>query len=340
MMTNLYYNFSDEKFLLPYDILIPVGIRFWLYLIPDTLSILCSLFVLYQLLFDRTLRQSLHNHVIILLVLIGLIYELTSVPLMLHYYCFGSAWILAASFPHLWTFIDYLCYAIQIIGFAWASMERHILIFHSRWLSTRKKRLFIHYLPMVAILVYCFIYYFTLILFPFCEKFIIPSPFNGVPIACILLHPITLTYDTVSHQIIPTIIIITFSLALLIRVLRQRSTLNRAIEWRKQRKMTIQLLSISILYLLFMGPRTLLQLCLFVGLRTYRVIMAYLHSAFFANYIIFLFPFVCCGSMPELGKKLKKLFCCQNRRQVILRASLPLDAVRNKQMGLPLVNIH
>jgi hypothetical protein len=77
--------------------------------------------------------------------------------------------------------------------------------------------------------------------------------------------------------------------------------------------MTIQLLSISILYLLFMGPRTVLQFCLIFGLTTHDVLMSYFHSEFFANYIIFLFPFVCCGSMPELKKKLKKLFFVKNK---------------------------
>jgi hypothetical protein len=33
-------------------------------------------------LFDQTLRQALHNHIIIILLCIGLIYELTSVPLL------------------------------------------------------------------------------------------------------------------------------------------------------------------------------------------------------------------------------------------------------------------
>ena len=48
--------------------IIPISVRFWIYLIADILSVLCSLFVLYYLLFDRTLRQALNNHVIIVLI--------------------------------------------------------------------------------------------------------------------------------------------------------------------------------------------------------------------------------------------------------------------------------
>jgi hypothetical protein len=324
-MSSSNYTLREKQLIsLPYDSLISVSIRFWLYLIPNILSILCSLFVLFHLLFNRILRQALNNHVIIILLFIGLTYELTSVPLMLYYYRFSSTWKLTFSFAHFWTFIDYLSYATQLIGFAWATIERHILIFHNQWVSTRKKRFFVHYFPLMTLFTYLLTYYFVLIFFPFCEDLIIPSPFNGVPIACFLFDQITLAYDTLSHQIIPTFIIIFMSSALLLRVLWQKSHLNRSIEWRKQRKMTIQLLSISILYLLFMGPRTLLQICLFIGLTTYSVLTLYMYSAFFANYIIFLFPFVCCGTIPELGKKLKKVFICRKQRQVIVPETLAL----------------
>ena len=102
--------------------------------------------------------------------------------------------------------------------------------------------------------------------------------------------------------------------------------------------MTIQLLSISILYFLFMSPRTLLQFCVFIGFGTNDILVLFYHSAFFANYIMFLFPFVCCGSMPELGKKLRKLFFCRKQRQVIVPVSLITNRTTNKRTdhtGIP-----
>ncbi len=66
------YNYSTSS--------IPHIVEFWIYAISDGLSILCSLFVLYDLLFDRTLRKALNNHVIIVLLIMGLIYELTTIP--------------------------------------------------------------------------------------------------------------------------------------------------------------------------------------------------------------------------------------------------------------------
>ncbi|CAF1417291.1 unnamed protein product [Adineta steineri] len=332
---------SNEKDLgNPLELRISVYARFWLYLIPSALSLLCSFFVLFHLLFDRTLRQALNNHIIIVLLLIGLLYEVVSVPLMLYWYQYGNTWIFPLSFAHFWTLVDYFCYSTQLVGFAWASIERHILIFHSQWVSTKKKRFLVHYLPLIVVLVYSFIYYLVIIVFPFCQEVIIQSPFNGVPMSCVLANPFFYKYNTISHQFLPVSLIIILNIALFLRVIWQKSRMNRSIEWRKQRKMTIQLLSASILYFIFMGPRTIFQFCRFLGLATNDILVLYYHSAFFANYIMFLFPFVCCASMPELGKKLKKILFCQRQRQVIVPIPLPTKNTTNKRTDQIRITAH
>ena len=64
--------------------------------------------------------------------------------------------------------IAFGCYNTCAILVAWASIERHILIFYYRWLGTRINHIFIHYLPLVAILSYTTIFYMKAILFPNC----------------------------------------------------------------------------------------------------------------------------------------------------------------------------
>ena len=51
-------------------------------------------------------------------------------------------------FYRFWVFVDYFFYSFQIALFAWATMERHILIFHDQYMSRVKKRFFVHYLPV------------------------------------------------------------------------------------------------------------------------------------------------------------------------------------------------
>ncbi len=81
-MSNFKYIFDEN------DRLISDSIRFWLCLIPNCLSILCSLFALYQLLSDQTFRQALQNHVFILLLFIGSIYQWKIISSMIFYYYF------------------------------------------------------------------------------------------------------------------------------------------------------------------------------------------------------------------------------------------------------------
>ena len=318
-----------------YQVRIPMYTRFWLYLIPNIISILTALFVLYHLLFDRALRQALNNHIIIILLIIGLIYETISVPLMLYWYLHGDAWIYSFSytFAHFWTLVDYFCYSSQLVGFAWASIERHILIFHSRWVATRKNRFLLHYLPLILFFIYFVAYYIGFVVFPFCTEFIVPSPFNGVPVSCIVFDPVFQIYDTLCHQIMPVLLIITLSLALFIRIIWQKSRLNRSVEWRKQRKMTIQLLSISVLYFVFMGPRTVIQFIIFIGFDTSTVISIFVHTTFFANYITFLFPVVCFGAMPEIKKKIFKIRFWRGRRTPVMPASTVATLLTHKRTG-------
>lgn len=53
---------------------------------------------------------------------------------------------------------------------AWGSIERHILIFHSLLMSTRRKRMIFHILPILIVCAYPLIFYFAVIIFNSCEN--------------------------------------------------------------------------------------------------------------------------------------------------------------------------
>jgi hypothetical protein len=142
------------------------------------------------------------------------------------------------------------------------TIERHILIFHDWWLSTKKKRFFSALSSYNNhIMTYCFIYYLTVVVILSCNYLNVQSPINGVPSPCLYDNLFFISWDLMCHQMIPTIIIVVFSMALLVCVLYQKSSLCRKIQWWKQRKMTIQLLYITILYQLLNFPWTFLQFC-------------------------------------------------------------------------------
>ncbi len=325
-------NITDIEYYSGSDFSMSISVRYWLYLVPNVLSILCSLFVLYYLLFDRTLRQALNNHVFIVLLFVGLIFELVDIPLTLHYYRVGTVWRLSPGFSLFWTYIDFTLYTTQIILFAWATIERHILIFQYQWILTRRKRFLIHYLPLIILLIYVFVYCFIIIYFPSCKNLYFHSYINGVPVPCVVDKTIIGKYDLVCHQILPTFTIVIFSILLFIRVVHKKSRVNRSISWRKQRKMAIQLLSISILYIFFNLSWTFLDLCFEIGLSVNIAYKFRSYAYFFSCYIIFLFPFVCCVSLPKLRKKLKRLLCCPQSQNIVVYQSLEMKSMVGVQL--------
>ena len=281
-------------------------VQFWIYLLGDIPSTVCSFFVLYHLLFDRTQRRALHNHVIIVLLIVGLISELTNIPWILNYYRLDAVWEPAPIFCRIWSFIDYASFITQLLLFAWASVERHILIFHDQWVSTEKKRVFIHYLPLGTLLAYCLIFFSVVFFFPPCENDFDYS-FVGCTDPCLFYNWGFLLWHRIFNTIFPTLTITFSSGGLLLRVLWQKHRMLQRIDWRKHRKMTIQLLSISILYIILYLPYMLIGVAWLLGLpksvgRDYRI-----YSIFFSYFIQFLLPFVCAGSLPELRAKLKKV---------------------------------
>ena len=296
---------------------VPLSVQFWSYLVLDILSILCSLLVLYCLLGDRTLRTALHNHIVILILMIGLVYELTDIPFILHFNYYSAPMFSGRAFYLIWVFIDYAFYSTQVALFAWATIERHILIFHEQWVSTKRKRFFIHYAPIGAILLYCQVYYILVYFGPFCTNSFDRFVAGGVFVPCVFDKTALGTWDLLVHQMIPTLLIIAFSIGLGARILWQKRKLNQRMGWRKSRKMTIQLLSISALYLVFNAPWTALVFAFQYGLPADIAIPAMSYAVYFYYYVVFLFPFVCCGSVPKLHEKFKRIFSrCTGARQV------------------------
>lgn len=246
---NNYTNDSN----IPYVSVISNEVKFWIYLILLIPSLASSLFSLYYLLWYRALRHALHNHAIIIFLFICLIDQITIYPWMLHFYNEDGIWKRAPFFCTLWLFIDTGLYFTQAILLAWASIERHILVFHEKWVSTKRKRVLMHYVPFIALSIYCFIYYFVIMFYPPCENIYDERSVICVQL-CLAQFSTQSVLDSIVNQISPSIIIVLCDIALLIRIFRQKHRMGHSLEWRKYWKMTFQLLLLSIIYLGFELP--------------------------------------------------------------------------------------
>jgi hypothetical protein len=299
----------------------PIG--FWIDLVSSVLSVVCSSFALYHLLFIRALRRALNNHVIIVLLSVGLTRSVSRLPSGIYQFFYGVPLIQTYTFYLFLFFLDYALYVLQIILVVWASIERHILIFHDQWLTTRKKRFYIHYLPIFSTLFYGVVFYCIVIFGSFCTNSFTPYLSEDFFIPCTFDKTILAIWDLIVHITISNVIIASTSVALIIRVLNQKRTLNRPIHWRKHRKMVIQLLSISLLYLLCNTPWASIALAIQFGLPFNSAQLPLSYMFLLRSYTIYLFPFVCCLSLSELRNKLKQIVFydgCRQQRRVLPHA--------------------
>ena len=74
------------------EIFLSPAARFWILLSFEIPSLICALFLLYHLYLDRTLRRSLHIHVIIILLVVIIFPETADVPNYLTCLRLGYVW--------------------------------------------------------------------------------------------------------------------------------------------------------------------------------------------------------------------------------------------------------
>ncbi|CAF1080617.1 unnamed protein product [Adineta steineri] len=287
--------------------MIPDTVKFWTILVVLIPSLLCTLFLLYHLLFDRNLRNALHNHTITVLLILCLINEMTFYPWMLYYYPNQSVWQRSYMFCLFLGFLDWSLYIAHTLIFAWAMIERHILIFHDQWVSTKRRRFFVHYTPIVVLLLYWFVFYFVVYFFPPCQNRLRPPSLVCI-YPCLYDNYILSMWDFFAHQIVPIAIITLCSIGLVIRVLWQKHRMRQMIHWRKYRKMTIQALSIAFLYLIILLPYTIVYIIRNIFFVSNSIInQLYIYTVFLSYFVIPLYPFVCAFSLPELQIKMKNI---------------------------------
>ena len=287
----------------------PRPLRFWLLLIFDVPAIIASLVVLAHLFSTSRARTALHNHTMMVLLVLGLIFQLIDITWYLDFIRQGSVVPSTPAHCLVWWFVDLGVYNTSSLIVAWMSIERHILIFHDRWVASHRRRILFHYLPLILILVYATIYYVWLIFSPPCQNdFIYVLPVCGAT-PCHILDPVLGRWEMGVHGCLATLIIACFSSGLLIRVIVRKHHHNQVFQWRKYRKMTIQLLSVSVLYLVFNLPAMSIWLVLTSTMPTDALVHAQLITFFLTYWVMMLLPIVSLTALADLRKRIKNLFC-------------------------------
>ena len=279
-------------------------IRFILLLCCLLPSIVCFVFV-FILLFktQQITPKHLQHHFIFALLLVNFIFITTELPITLLYSYQGYAPLQSDQFCSFWIAYNYGIYVVGLYLMAFGSIERYFLVFHDGFV--RRWRYFVHYPGILICIIYPLIFYsVTVNIYPCENAYFYDAYVCGG--ACFQFQAIIGTTDYIINAVTPPCLITLGNMILLIRVIKQKQTMKVANTWRKNRLMSIQLVSISILYFLIWIP--------FVTISLIRLF----HDPFFLqdvtllilNYCLYICPlaspFISLIGLPVVRQSLKR----------------------------------
>jgi hypothetical protein len=303
------------------------NIKFGLFVALEPPALICNFILVYYLIADRTLRKTLQYHAILALLIVTLLTNLIELPRITNYLRIGIVFPQTDINCLIWQWCDYSLFSAVNIYMFWISVERYLLIFHGGLYTTAKRRLLFHYLPLIIIIVYILFFYAVAIFIYPCElQLDFSQPLCGFP--CYTTHANISLYDLIAHTIIPMSLGMLCDTSLMIRVLfRKRVGLqHQGTQRRKYRKMVIQLLSISSIYLTCQIPfDAVVFIQLFVNLPDWAAYMQIIYFYYFFWLLTLLLPFVCIGCLTEVTNKLKNSFMQRRIRNIMV---VPMSTIR------------
>ncbi|CAF3720200.1 unnamed protein product [Adineta steineri] len=268
-------------------------------------SIICSIFTLTNLLLNRNLRLALHNHTSIILLFISIFDSFFNHPLTLNYLRLSHVVPSTDGLCLFWNFTNSIFVVSTYWTVAWGSIEKHLFIFYSTIFATQRRRILFHYIPLlITTFIYPVVSNIIIILFYPCENhFNMMSLYCAFP--CALYIQSVALYTRFAHNFIPTFTVVGFTLALLVRVIKQKRQMqNNQFNWRKFRRMISQLLLLVGLFLSVTLPATIVSIIQNCCLSTFAATLQTSYFNFLIRFLTMFMPFICLISFPEIWSKL------------------------------------
>jgi hypothetical protein len=280
------------------------AIKFWLMLVGVVISMPCYLFLIYYFLSKKKARKAPYNHVIIVSLFVDFIILSVDLPCHLGFLRLDN---IVPSIPAtclIWQLIDYGFWHGDLFLKSWAAIERHIFIFHPNLTNTLNKRILFHYIPLLFVTFYCpLVYVYLVFFYPAQHTYDYTILMCGGPYYYYDIPAWLIWYESIFHYVIPIFLIILFSNALFLRVIYRKRNLRVAHGWRQYRKMTLQLLFVSIIYL-FDLPYIIVTIVRWSGYPDFGTDLQGPYF-YYVNYVpIVLFPYAILGTYPKLLQRL------------------------------------
>ena len=229
-------------------------IKFAIFLAFQLIILPCFFYAFVQYIRRSKLRQSLSYQLIFLLLFISFLF-VTIVLSLTQAFLFTSMVSPASErFCSTWNWLHYSINIIHLFLMALTSIERYVLIFKAQLLRTKRAKYLLHYLPISFCLIYPPIFYFGGIVLSTCE-----NRYEYDQLLCTwpgyFRNKIWANIDLFVNNLMPLFVIPSFCSAIYIRVFYQKYSMQlQVLKWRRDRKLILQLVAISSLYLIMWMP--------------------------------------------------------------------------------------
>ena len=281
--------------------------KFILMLILEIPAILLSILILIYFAMNRHARSKPKNHGWIVLLIVNFVQLIFDLPMPISYFHLNDVWPASNAYCAWWIWCEFSVNAIGLFLMSWISIERHLFIFHSHATLRRYWRKWVfHYIPIILCLIWAPVFFFVVVIIhPYCtNEWDFSSLTCGIP--CYFTINILVQFDFIFDIVFPITMIMFANLTLVIRVIYQKMSRHQVVNWRRHRRMVLQLWIVSSLYIGFWLPATITQLVQMTVMPSFMT--NHLETMQFAIYLIpLLLPIICLSVLPELMKKLKTI---------------------------------
>jgi len=221
--------------------------------IPAIILFLC-IFVFF--ITNRIHLRQLQNQALLVLFIVNFIQLTLNLPLFLHFVRLNRVSPATGAYCRFWMFVESTLDAENEFLVAAICIQRHAFVFRPNVFQTRSKLYLFYYLPLLFAVVYSVGFYMGSVIFYPCDntQWNFTLTICGDTICYLSSNQSLALYDWIANTGLAIVVIILANIVLVIRVIRQKARRQRVITWSKQRRMTLQLLSISSLYLVTWLP--------------------------------------------------------------------------------------
>ncbi len=321
---------------------VPQQVVFYIFLLLDIPSVLCSLLLFYYFIYLPELRDSRESNKIIIYLLIGsFLVTAIDIPLMLPY-LLNCYYILSMKYPSsfciFWIMYNYGMYAINLWLMALVFLERYLLIFFKQIImKNNKRRFFLYYVSVTLIILFVVLWYLYLIaLYPCAQTdFDFTQTLCGFPCYKSAGSVTIQNIDWAVADLLPVFLTILFIFILISHVLYQRHKVSRRLmhqqTWKRTRKMFSQLLPITFIFLIFNMPLIIVGL-LSISHQWYNMTL-YCYADFLSYCLPLFMPFAVLSRQTVIQKRLATLLRLRqlNRTAPAITTALEMR-VRNIQV--------